>query len=452
MIENRAYLSSGSNAKTRKDILDIIEGAIKTVDPASCIKNYLKRKGSELRVGGSVYDLDSYKNIYVVGAGKAGGAMAQALEELLGDRITEGFVSTKYDTCTKTMTIRQWEANHPIPDENSLKAGEKILEIAKKAEKDDLLICLISGGGSALMESLYSDITLEDMKKTTGLLLKAGANIDEINAIRKHISRVKGGRLAEAAYPAKVLTLMLSDVVGDKLDVIASGPSVKDTTTFDDAYGILKKYDLLKSLPESVTSYMKRGVEGKVKDTPKDDRIFGDVHNLIVGSNALALEYCVREANKMGYDTLVLYQHMEGESREVARKHAELAKKIMSADEYARKPVMIISGGETTVTVKGNGKGGRNQEIVLSTVLEMKDKDGKYVIASIGTDGIDGVTEAAGAIADNETLERAKKLKLNADKHLRDNDSYNFFKPLEDLIVTGPTGTNVNDIMLMAII
>lgn len=370
----------------------------------------------------------------MVGAGKASARMAQAVERLLGRRISTGLINVKYGHTAKLRRIELNECGHPVPDENGLRGSRRILEMASEAGADDLVIAIISGGASALLPYPLPPITLEEKQSLTEELLRSGANIHELNAVRKHISAIKGGRLAEAAAPAQVLALILSDVIGDDLDVIGSGPTVPDRSTTEDAEKILRRYGI--AVPP-------------LTETPKpSDAAFDGVQNLIVGSNALAVAAAESEARRLGFRTMVLSTFIEGETREVARVHVAIAKEVLATGRPIRKPACVISGGETTVTIRGTGMGGRNQEFALAAALDIDGLD-DVTVFSAGTDGTDGPTDAAGAIADETTVSRGRELGLNATEFLANNDSYRFFDGVGGLVKTGPTGTNVADVRLM---
>ncbi|MHA1833599.1 MAG: glycerate kinase type-2 family protein, partial [Candidatus Baldrarchaeia archaeon] len=395
-----------------------------------------------------------YRNIYVLGGGKASGLMAEAIEEILGDKITSGIINVLKGTekMVKTKKIKINGATHPIPGEEGVNSTKAMLEIARKAGKDDLIIALISGGGSALMPCPADPVTLEDKKTVTNLLLKCGATINEINVVRKHLSEFKGGQLAKTAYPATLVNLIISDVVGDPLDIIASGPTVPDSSTFQDAYNVLKKYNLLNKIPENIKKRIQLGLSGKIEETPKPgDKIFRNVHNILIASNRTACIAAVKKARELGINSMLLSTYIEGEARHVGAVLAGLAKEIHNYDTPIKKPAVIVCGGETTVTVVGNGKGGRNQELALGSALKISGLNG-IVIASVGTDGKDGTSDAAGAIVDGQTLKRAQKLGLDATKYLANNNSYMFFKKLGDAIFTGTTGTNVNDLIIIVVL
>ncbi|MBS7636970.1 glycerate kinase, partial [Candidatus Bathyarchaeota archaeon] len=423
--------------------------AIKAVDPKSIIKSKLKLEDSILRVNEYAFDLKKYKNIYVIGGGKASGSMAEALEEVLGNRITSGLVNVPKDDEHKTRIIRLHRASHPIPDESGVEGTRKMLGIAERADEGDLIICLISGGGSSLMPMPRGEITIADKRQITEDLLKCGATINEINTVRKHISEFKGGWLAKKAHPATILNLILSDVLGDPLDFIASGPTVPDSTTFSDAIKVLKKYGLWDKAPKSIRKVLTNGDKGLIPETPKaGDEAFQKVFNVVVGNNRAASMAACETLKSEGLNTLLLTSLLEGEARHIGTVLASVAREISVSGNPVKKPAGIVTGGETTVTVTGKGKGGRNQEIVLAASLKIRGLEG-VVIASLSTDGVDGPTDAAGAITDGKTMARAEALGLSAEDFLADNNSYNFFSKLSDLIVTGPTGTNVNDVSVI---
>ncbi len=433
----------------RSKALEVLKVALEAVDPANAVEQQVKLEGQRLRIGERTHDLDRFRNIYVVGGGKASSPMAKAVEGILGDRLTAGVINVKYGYTMDTDRIELNEAGHPIPDDNGVKGVRKIVELLNEAGEDDLVICLISGGGSALMPLPSEGISLADMKKVTDLLLKCGATINEINAIRKHISQIKGGQLARLAYPAKVISLIMSDVVGSPLDVIASGPTVPDTTTFEDAYQILEKYDLVEQLPASLRSHIRSGCEGEIPETPKeDDPIFAEVYNLIVGDNEVAALAALNKGRELGFDSLLLSTFIEGEAREVGKVLASIAKEILNSNQPVKRPGFIVAGGETTVTIRGRGKGGRNQELALASAIEIAGLDDVIIIGA-ATDGTDGPTDATGALAEGSTLRRAEELGYKASDYLKNNDSYTFFEALGDLLITGPTNTNVNDLAMI---
>lgn len=435
----------------RSDGKEIFHHALRAVDPVEAVKRHLKLGREGLAVNGKVYSLRDYSRISVTGGGKAGASMASAVEEILGDRITQGVINVKYGHLTELKRVKLNEVGHPIPDQRGVSGAEEIGELLEQLGKDDLVICLISGGGSALLPSPAEGISLEDKQKMTNLLLECGANINEINAIRKHISKLKGGGLARLAYPSTVISLILSDVVGDPLDVIGSGPTVPDNSTFGECMAILRKYNLSEKVPESIKARFQRGIKGEIEETPKaGNPIFEKTYNVIIGSNIIAVKAAEQRARELGYQPLILSTFIEGETREAAKVHAAIAKEIVKTNHPIGPPACVISGGETTVTIRGKGLGGRNQEFVLASALDIQGlKD--VVVLSGGTDGTDGPTDAAGAIADVDTVRRAHELGLEPAAYLEHNDSYHFFEKLGDLLVTGPTNTNVMDLRLILV-
>ncbi len=380
----------------------------------------------------------------VLGFGKASARMAQAAEEALDGLISTSVVITKYGHSVPLRETEVIEAGHPIPDLNGLRGTERIREVARTSSAADLNVCLISGGGSALLVSPLEGISLEEKQEVTALLLSAGADIFELNTVRKHISAVKGGRLAETLYPSRTVSLILSDVIGDRLDVIASGPTAPDETTYLDALNVIERYGLRKSVPRGVLEIIEDGVEGRVPDTPtSDSEVFSRVENIIIGSNRIALEAAAQEASALGYSAEILTDSLSGEAREAARRlYGEIT------GRGATGKACFISGGETTVTVRGSGLGGRNLEFALAFAMEIEGTEG-IALLSAGTDGTDGPTDAAGAVVDGETVPRARALGLSPESCLAENDSYSFFKQVGGLLVTGPTGTNVMDIQIV---
>jgi glycerate 2-kinase len=420
----------------RKQALAIFRVALAAADPAKAVTDRLKR-----------LDASRYRNVYVIGAGKAGASMAQAAERVLGRRITAGLVNVKDGHVAKLRRIELNECGHPVPDDRGVAGAERIAAIASSAQKDDLVVCLISGGGSALLPLPAAPITLEEKQSVTRLLLACGADIHEINTVRKHISRIKGGQLARLATPAAVEALLLSDVIGDDLDVIGSGPTAPDASTFADAARILEKYNIFGRVPASVRERIAQGKRGEIPETPKPhDPVFRKVRNSIVGSNRLALDRAARHARESGFHTLVLASEIQGETREIARMHAAIAREVVCTSQPVRPPACLITGGETTVTIKGGGLGGRNQEFVLAAAIDIAGLP-NVVVFSAGTDGTDGPTDAAGAIADGDTLRRNPE----AQRFLDANDSYRYFESLGDLVTTGPTNTNVMDVRIILI-
>jgi len=424
---------------------------VRAANAYHAVNAHLRLEGQTLVAGRQRYPMETIENVFVLGAGKASAVMAAAVERLLGKHVTGGLINVKYGHTAPVKRIELNECGHPVPDAAGVAGARRIMDIARRAGENDLVICLISGGASALLPAPAPPITLEEKQQVTRLLLACGATIHEINAVRKHLSEVKGGQLARLAYPARVLSLLLSDVIGDPLDVIGSGPTAPDASTFADALAVLDKYGLRERVPAPVRERLERGAAGEIPETPKaDDPVFQRTQNLIVGNNRTAVDAAAKIARVFGFRPLVLSTMIEGETREVARVHAAIVREILASGRPARPPVCLISGGETTVTLRGNGLGGRNQEFVLAAAIELAGLP-DVVVLSGGTDGTDGPTDAAGAIADGATLARAERIGLDARRMLAENDSYHFFEPLGDLIKTGPTNTNVMDLRLLLV-
>ncbi|UCG65943.1 MAG: glycerate kinase [Deltaproteobacteria bacterium] len=435
----------------KKALEHILRAGLKAVDPERAVRKYVRRKGNRLFVGDRSYALDRFKRILLIGAGKGTAPMAKALEEIFGDYLTDGWIIVKYGYGMPLEKTHTMEAGHPIPDEAGLKATEVVLDQIRECTEEDLIICAFSGGGSALLAAPASPINLDQKQETTRLLLDSGATINEINAIRKHLSRTKGGWLAKTADPATLVSLILSDVIGDRLDVIASGPTVPDESTFADCTEIIQRYDLVDRLPETVAEYFRQGGAGIVPETPKvGDPVFSRVQNLIVGNNRGALLAAQEQAISLGYKTMILSSQIEGEAREVAQVFAAIGKEICQAGLPISPPACVLAGGEPTVTIQGKGKGGRNQELALACAISIDGWD-RIFLLSAGTDGTDGPTDAAGAIVSGLTCRRARQADLNPYSYLLANDSYSFFESLGDLLKTGPTRTNVMDIICMLV-
>ena len=435
----------------KKALEDIFMAGVKAVDPERAVQKYVRRQGNQLFVGDCSYILDKYKRIFLIGAGKGTAPMAKALEDILEERLTKGLIIVKYGHGIPLEKTRILEADHPIPDDAGLRATKELLRQAQECTKEDLILCAFSGGGSALLPAPLSPITLDQKQTTTRLLLECGATIDEINAIRKHLSRSKGGWLAKEAYPATIVSLLLSDVIGDRLDVIASGPTVPDESTYSDCIKIIDRYKLGDRLPKGVTDYFIKGAAGSLPETPKPgDPVFSHVQNLIVGNNRESLLAAQVRALSLGYNTIVLSSQIEGEAREVAQVFGAIGKEISQANLPISPPACIIAGGETTVTIQGRGKGGRNQELALACAIAIDGWEGISLL-SAGTDGTDGPTDAAGAIVNGTTCKRARQANLYPRDFLLANDSYTFFESLGDLLKTGPTRTNVMDIICMLV-
>ena len=420
------------------------------VDPYQATRAFLAREGDLLTAGPQRYDLRRFRRVLVVGAGKAGAPMAQAVEAVLGDRIDAGLVVVKTGHGGPTQRIEIAEASHPRPDAAGVEAGRRILALAEEAGPDDLVIALLSGGGSALLVAPAPGISLADLQTMTDALLASGATIHEINCLRKHCESLKGGQLARAVAPASLLTLALSDVVGSPLDVIASGPTVPDATTWDDAWAIVRRYDLAEKLPRSILTRLQAGREGRLPDTPKaGDPIFARSQTLVVADNRVAALAAAERAAELGYNPLLLTTYLEGEAAQVARVAVALAREVQAHGRPVAPPACLILGGETTVTLGSSaGQGGRNQELALAAALALDGSQG-ITIASLATDGTDGPTDSAGGLADGGTVARGRALGLDAEEHLRRHDAYPYLRATHDLLLTGPTQTNVNDLVFV---
>ena len=435
----------------RRHAMEIFEAALSAVDPVEAILRRIKPSDNGLRIGEHRFDYQDYDRILVVGAGKAGAPMAKALEDQLGDRIAEGVVVVKEGHGLPLKHVQIHEASHPVPDERGIRGAENILALVKGAGERDLVLCVISGGGSALLVAPAEGVTLADKQEVTRLLLACGADIHEINTVRKHLSRAKGGGLARFAYPATVVSLILSDVIGDDLNVIASGPAVPDTSTFADTRQVFDRYGIWHELPLSVRARIERGLAGDIEDTPKaGDDVFRRCYSELVGTNIQALIAAGKAARQKGYQDLILSSVVEGEAREVAKMFTAFAKEVRNSANPIAAPACILCGGETTVTIQGEGKGGRNQEFALAAAMIIDGME-NIVVLSGGTDGTDGPTDAAGAITDGRTMARAREMHLDPLDYLRRNDSYHFFQTLDDLIITGPTRTNVSDVYMVLV-
>lgn len=427
----------------------IFRAGLKAVDPGAAVERTTRVEGESLLAAGDAYDLGEVERILVVGMGKASAAMAEPLEAMLASRISEGVLVVKYGHDLPLQRIRVLEAGHPVPDAAGAAGAAEIIRVLGGAGPRDLVFCLISGGGSALSPAPARGVTLEDKQEVTRLLLSSGATIHEINTVRKHLSRLKGGQLSRHAYPARVISLILSDVVGDDLDVIASGPTVADPTTFQDACAVLDRRHLQVGVPASVRNHLEAGAAGTVPETPKPgDPTLTRTRNRIVGSNGMALKAAAEKAGAMGYEVLTPPGLQEGEARTVAGSHVALARTVREAGPGPSHPTCILTGGEVTVTLSGKGKGGRNQEFALAAALEMEGM-ADAVLLSAGTDGTDGPTDAAGAVVDGCTAERARAAGLEPRSFLERNDSYHFFQALGDLFIIGPTRTNVMDLRIL---
>jgi len=435
----------------RKHADDILDTALHSVDPYHLIKEQIRREGDTLILPDNItIDMKKYQRLIVIGAGKGAAPMARAVEELLGDFLSEGSVIVKYDHLDNVKKIKLLEAGHPVPDDNTIKSTNEMLEKIRDITATDCVLVLLTGGGSALMESLPDNISLSDMQELSRVLLGCSATIHDINCIRKHISKVKGGQLARLISPARCITLALSDVIGDDLSVIASGPTNPDNSTFSEAMSVIGKYEIADKIPVSILNHLKSGNSGEIPETPKTgDPAFNKVSNIIIGSNRLALRAAESKANNLGYHSLIFTSMIDGEAREIAKMIAAIIKEVQHSEMPVKKPACLLFGGEPTVHLKGDGKGGRNQELALAVALT--DITGPYLFISCGSDGTDGPTDAAGAVVTEKTIMRATSKNLDALEYLHNNNAYHFFEPLGDLIKTGPTRTNVMDLIFVLI-
>jgi glycerate 2-kinase len=420
----------------------IWQAALAAGDVAPLLERHLRLDGARLTAGPVDVDLDTVDDLVVLGCGKAGASMARALEDLLGDRVRDGLVVVKDGYVVPTRHIRVVEAGHPVPDARGIDASRQLLAAAGAAGPRDLVIVLVSGGGSALTPAPAPPITLDEKQAMTRALLGAGANIGEINAVRKHLSLIKGGQLARAAAPARVLTLALSDVIGDPIDVIASGPTAPDASTFAGALEVLSRRRLTDVAPPSIVARLQAGARGEIAETPKaSDPIFQRVTNLVIGNNALVVDAAVARARAAGYEPTLLTRTLDGEARDAARSLVDRARTLPARS-------CLVAGGETTVTVRGGGRGGRCQEFALAAAREIKGRDDIVVLAA-GTDGTDGPTDAAGALVDGTTVDRISAAGGDAGALLEDNDAHRALGLAGDLISTGPTNTNLLDVYVV---
>ncbi len=435
----------------RSDAITIYRAALEAVQPSILLPQYIQLNHDELIIDQKHIPLNKGQHIYIIGAGKASAAMAQATEKILGHRINGGIIVTKYDHALPLQIIECVEAAHPVPDENSLLAVEKTKELLQKVKEGDIIICLLSGGASSLWADVPESVSLNDQQQLFLLLLSSGATIEEMNTIRKHLSSVKGGQLLRYAPTATWFSFIISDVPGNQLETIASGPTVADPSTFEKAMQIIKKYQLQLKLPFSVLNHIEKGKLGLIPETVKaNDTVLKNVHTMIIGNNTLALQAAQQKATELGYHTMIHNAGMVGEAGEVVRDFIKVCKKYKDTT-----PACLLMGGETTVTVTGKGKGGRNQHMALCALVEMmerhNDEPNAVIFLSAGTDGTDGPTDAAGAIADIETVSMAVQKKLMPQQYIDNNDAYHFFQHAGGLLKTGPTQTNVMDIVVALI-
>jgi len=426
----------------------IWENALNAANPAACIRNVVRLKDGVLTVAGKEVPIRG--RVIVIGAGKAGSMMAQAVEEILDGHIRDGIVVTKYGHALPLNRIRLIEAGHPIPDLSGLRAVEETRDLLRNLSEDDVVLCLISGGASALWPAPADEITLEEKQEVTQLLLRAGANIRELNAVRKHLSNMKGGQLARWASPARVISLIMSDVIGDPLDFIGSGPTAPDTTSFSDAVAIIQKYGV--PVPSAVSRRLAQGSQRRIPETPKPgDPVFARVENHIIANNRLLVDAAAEKARELKFNTLILGTEIEGEAKDIGQFFTAIAREIGASGNPIKTPACVLAAGETTVTVRGHGLGGRNQEMSLAWAIAMaaRPSPAPSCFASVATDGSDGPTSAAGGLVDPFTCARGIERGLTPVEFLRSNDSSNFLKATGDLIVTGPTQTNLMDLQIL---
>ncbi len=424
----------------------VLRAALDSVEPGAAVRRTLRVRAKTLTIGRSMFPLRGYRRAVVAGAGKAALPMAAAAADVLRDLPVEGLVIAPHGAKGGTGPVEVRRAAHPLPDAAGVDGSRALAKLVESATSEDLVIMLISGGASSLLGIPAEGLTLDDLRATDDLLLKSGAAIGEINAVRKHLDRLKGGRLAVLAAPATLITIVLSDVVGADLSSIGSGPTVPDPTALDDCLEILDRYHIAGSVPPAVLSLLR---SGPAAETPKPgDAVFNGALTVLAGDNRLACRAAAAEAQQLGLNSLVLTAQVTGEAREVAKVLAGVLREVDASGMPVPRPCCIVAGGETTVTVRGSGKGGRNQEVALSAALAL-DGVRDVLFASIGSDGVDGPTDAAGGIVDGTTAARARTQGLDIRRALAENDSYPLLKALDGLVMTGPTGTNVCDLYLL---
>jgi len=449
-MESKRFLTATLRTSPHGDkISRILAAAITAVDPTRAVANHLELKRDILSVGRRDYDLDVIKRVFLIGFGKASLPMAQSTADILRDRLSQGILITKAiqpKSIKQNLKITIIEASHPVPDERGVDGAQRIIELLQTTTTDDLVIFLISGGGSALLTAPVPSVSLDDLQRQSKVLLSCGANINEINTIRKHLSQVKGGNLARHAFPAQVVSLILSDVIGDPLDVIASGPTVPAPTTYANALSIIKKYDIAQDVPIPILNHLELGINGEISETPKtSEPVFQRTQNVIIGNNFRAAKAARERAVIEGFGVLLLTTRLGGEAREIGPVMAAIAQQIDATGDPIPRPACIIAGGETTITLRGDGLGGRNQELALSAVTGLAGIKDTFLV-TLATDGDDGPTDAAGAVVSGNTLSQANLQGLKPAEFLSHNAAYEFFDPLGDLLKPGPTLTNVNDL------
>ncbi len=451
MDPQRLWTASLRAAPCGDAITAIMAAALSAVEPGAAVRRCLRREGDTLIAGERAFDLRTIDRVLVIGAGKAGAPMARAAADVLGPALSAGLVVVKdgHFDGPAPPRVAIVEAGHPVPDERGVAAARRLTELLRDCSPRDLVIALISGGGSALLTLPAPGITLTDLQALTADLLASGASIGEINALRKHLDLVKGGGLARMAHPAALVTLVLSDVVGNPLDVIASGPTVADTSTFGEAWAVLERYGLSGRAPAGIVAHLRAGLAGAIPETPKPgDPALAGASTTLVGSNQIAADAALAAAQAAGFHTLLLTTFLEGEAREAGRFLAAVLRELAASNRPLPRPACLVVGGETTVTLRGAGRGGRNQELALAAALALAGTPDVALVA-LATDGGDGPTDAAGAVATGDTVRRARALGLDPAARLAHNDAYPFFEALGDLLRPGPTTTNVNDLAFL---
>ncbi|WP_117591117.1 glycerate kinase type-2 family protein [Haloprofundus halophilus] len=443
-VRNAAALG-GSEA--RETALACLDAGIDAANPERVVADAVTLDGRLLTVGDDSYDLREFDDVLVLGGGKAGVGVARALEGVLGDRVTDGVVVVP--DAAELARVSVVVGDHPVPSDRGVEGTRRLLDLAEAADERTLVLAVVTGGGSALLAAPAEGVSLDDLRRTTDALLDSGAEIREMNAVRKHLSAIKGGRLARAAAPATVVGLVLSDVVGDDLSVIASGPTAPDETSYADALDVLDRYDI--DAPAAVRERLERGAAGGISETPREgDSAFDRVRNVLLGSNFSSLDAARNEAETRGYDTCILSSRVRGESREAAKTHAAVAEEAIFTGNPVSPPAVVLSGGETTVTVRGDGTGGPNQEFALSAAVEFATAwrgEADVVLACVDTDGRDGGTDVAGAVVDDETVDDAAAARAA----LADNNAFSYLDARDAVVETGPTGTNVNDLRVLVV-
>ncbi|NMC14801.1 MAG: glycerate kinase [Chloroflexi bacterium] len=444
-----AFNLSARSLKGRSEVLSVLNAAIAGAEPGQAVRRFLKRDGNYLLAGEKKYKLGGKRRIRVVGVGKASVGMLRAVMDILQDDIEDGAIITKHGHpgVERLGNVEVLEGSHPVTSQISLNATKRMVTKLEGLTENDLVICLISGGGSALMIDPRPGVSLEDMQTLNRLLLACGADIEEFNTLRKHLDRVKGGGLRKLAMPAQMISLIISDVVGSQLEVIASGPTAPDPSTFTDAWRVVEKYSLVDDLPVSIRETLQKGLAGELEETLKPgDPIFTRTYHLVIGDNRQAALAGIEEAHSLGFNTFLLTTSMKGEARLAGKDIARIIKSIRLNGDPIKTPACIIAGGETIVTLQGDGLGGRNQELALGVVSDLAgQKD--VILVSLATDGEDGPTNAAGAVVTGETMQRAQEMGMNPEAYLIENNAYHFFERLDDLLRPGSTGTNVNDLV-----